>query len=399
MKTINLKAIYRFEGYVVKELMCESGAAQLKLDFDKRSGPRCPRCAGKLPRNKIGKGCAMDLPIADVPCVFIIYPRIQGHCHPCRAYVTTRPAEIHPTKDSTWRLMRTVSSWASAAPASSVAIMFELSEATVRRYDQAVLKEQLPPPDLDNLRCILIDEKHLGRRHGYVTVVLNGDTGELLHMAKGKKKKSLESFVEGLSDTQREMIEVVGIDRAGAYQSIVEQWLPDCAIVYDRFHLVMNVNQAVDEVRRSEWRSAGKSGKKVIKSSRYLLLANPENLNETGIERLRVLREANEAISTAYQLSEQFRAIYLYKQEGWAKRALLAWCDLAQASDLAPFQRLARGFLKQCSRITSYIKHKVTSGRIEGFNSQISKIIQRACGIADLDYLFLRLRHQSVMRI
>jgi transposase len=88
-----------------------------------------------------------------------------------------------------------------------------------------------------------------------------------------------------------------------------------------------------------------------------------------------------------------------YKREGWATRALNAWCDLADASGLAPFQRLARGFRRQCSRITSYIKYKVTSGRIEGFNSQISRIIQRACGIANLDYLFLRLRHQSVMQI
>ena len=144
---------------------------------------------------------------------------------------------------------------------------------------------------------------------------------------------------------------------------------------------------------------AGCNSKKVIKSSRYLLLANPENLDESGLERLEALRKANEPISTAYQLSEQFRAIYYYKSEGWAKRALFAWCDLADASGLQPFQRLAKGFRKQCSRITSYIKHKVTSGLIEGFNSQISKIIQRACGIANLDYLFLRLRHQSVMRI
>ena len=160
-----------------------------------------------------------------------------------------------------------------------------------------------------------------------------------------------------------------------------------------------NVNDAVDKVRRTEWRAAGEDGKKVIKSSRYLLLANPENLDESGTERLHKLRAANEPISTAYQLSEQFRAIYYYKREGWAKRALFSWCDLADASGLEPFQRLARGFRKQYSRITSYIKHKVTSGRIEGFNSMIAKIIQRACGIANLDYLFLRLRHQSVMRI
>ena len=100
--------------------------------------------------------------------------------------------------------------------------MFEISDATVRRYDHEVLKHDLPEPDLDNIRSLLIDEKYLGRRHGYVTIALNGDTGELLHMAKGKKKQSIESFFIKLSKEQRHNIEVVGIDRAGAYQSHVK---------------------------------------------------------------------------------------------------------------------------------------------------------------------------------
>ena len=341
----------------------------------------------------------MDMPIANAAIVYILYPRVQGRCSHCDYYVTTRPAEIHPTKDSTWRLMRAVSAWASAAPASAVALMFEISEATVRRYDMEVLESTLPPPDLDNIRSLLIDEKHMGRRHGYVTVVLNGDTGELLHMAKGKKRESLESFFEQLDTSQKQKIEVVGIDRAGSYQAAVTQHLSDAAIVYDRFHLVMNVNQAVDEVRRSEWRAADKSGKKLIKHSRYLLLKNPEKLSEKAAERLRSLRDANENISTAYQLREQFRVIYLYQREGWARRALGSWCELAEASGLKPFQRLARGFRKHSDRITSYIKHRLTSGRIEGFNSKLARAINRACGIANLDYLYLKMRHQSVMQI
>ena len=399
MKTINLKAIYRFEGYVVKELRCEESGAQIELDFDKRKGPRCQHCGYKLNRNKTSSGCAMDMPIADAPIVYILYPRVQDRCGGCGYFVTTRPAEIHPTKDSTWRLMRTVSAWASAAPASSVALMFDISEATVRRYDKEVLEQTLPPPDLDNIRCLLIDEKYLGRRHGYVTVVLNGDTGELLHMAKGKKRQSLEGFFEQLSPEQKKRVECVGIDRSGAYQSAVEQHLPDSAIVYDRFHLVMNLNQAIDEVRRSEWRAADKSDRKLIKNSRYLLLNNPENLSESAESRLRQLQNANMNISTAYQLKEQFRSIYLYQREGWAKRALKSWCELAQASNLAPFQRLARSFSKHASRITSYIKHRLTSGRIEGFNSKLARIITRACGIADLDYLYLKVRYDSVMHI
>ena len=87
--------------------------------------------------------------------------------------------------------MRRVSQMARHAPVTSVAEMMGLSEGTVRRYDIAVLKEDLPEPNFDGLRVIIIDEKAIRRGHGYVTLVLNGETGELLHMAEGKKKGSI----------------------------------------------------------------------------------------------------------------------------------------------------------------------------------------------------------------
>jgi transposase len=96
--------------------------------------------------------------------------------------------------------MRRVSEMAKYAPVTAVAKMMSLGESTVRRYDMAVLKEDLPEPSLDDLRVIIIDEKSIRRGHGYVTLVLNGETGELLHMTEGKKKASLESFFEKLTE-------------------------------------------------------------------------------------------------------------------------------------------------------------------------------------------------------
>ena len=90
---------------------------------------------------------------------------------------------------------------------------------------------------------------------------------------------------------------------------------------------------------------------------------------------------------------------YHYQREGWAKKALSNWCDLAEASGLKAFEKLAKGFRKASDRITSYVRHKLTSGKIEGFNSKLSRCVQRACGINNLDYLFLKVRHESVMQI
>ena len=161
--------------------------------------------------------------------------------------ITPRPPEVHPTRDATWRLMRAVAAWAAFCPASSVAAMFSISEATVRRYEMDVLNADLPEPDLDNLEILLVDEKSVRKGHGYVTVVLNGLTGELLHMAEGKKKESLESFLSLLSERQRASIRAVCIDRNGAYRSVL-------AILKARFRAVDGVQkEVVSGLVNGEW--------------------------------------------------------------------------------------------------------------------------------------------------
>lgn len=340
----------------------------------------------------------MDCPMPHGSMVYLTFPTVQGLCRSCNHYVTSCPAEVHPTCQATWRLMKLVSAWASLATNTEVAAMFEISDSTVRRYDKIVLTANTPPPCFDGITKLLIDEKAVRRGHGYVTIILNGETGELLHMAEGRKKESVESFFEKLTPEQRASIKAVGIDRSGAYQAAIETYLPAADIVYDRFHLVMNVNQAVDEVRRSQTRQADKEDKELIKGKRYLILSNQEKLDEDGREKLDKLLSSNEAISTAYILKEQFRAIFTYKYQAWAQKALANWCVLAQASGLTPFQRLARSFTKHSVRVCGFVKHGLTSGLIEGFNNLISRIIHKACGIRDLDYLELKLRHHSVMR-
>ena len=115
----------------------------------------------------------MDLPIADGPVVYICFPIVQGHCKKCLHFITTRPKEVHPTRSTTWRLMRMISAWAAQTPATQIAAIYEISDTTVRRG------------------------------HNYVTIVLNGDTGELLYMAEGKKREVLDRFLSNSLSKKR----------------------------------------------------------------------------------------------------------------------------------------------------------------------------------------------------
>jgi transposase len=160
----------------------------------------------------------------------------------------------------------------------------------------------------------------------------------------------------------------------------------------------MNVNQAVYEVRRTQCRKASAEDRQLIKGQRYLILGNQENLDAEARAKLDRLLEANDAICTAYILKEQFRWIFSYLRLGWALRALANWCAMALSSGLEPFERLARSFMKQSEKVCGFVKHGLTSGLIEGFNNLIARMVHKACGFRDLDYLWLKLRHHSVMR-
>ena len=399
MKTLNLRALYRFDGYVVEKIVVEDVGVQVKMRFDGRRGPCCPRCAGGLSVHRKGVGLAADLPLADQRTVWVTFPVVQGKCAACDSFVTTRPAEIHPTRKTTWRWMRCVSSWAAACPTSAVAARFTISESTVRRYDQEVLQHDLPEPCLDEIEALLVDEKAVRKGHGYVTVVINALTGELLHMDDGKKKESLLSFFAKLSAEQKASIRVVGIDRNGAYRAVINEQVPHAEVVHDRFHLMMNLNAALDEIRRAEWHKASKEDKRVIKGSRFLVLAGRENLSRDGEQRLERLVELNSQLTRAYLLKEDFRGIYqtTHTPER-AQSSLSDWCVAALASGLQPVCRFARGLLRDVEGFTAYFKHRITSGPIEAFNNQMARFIHRSCGITNLDYLFLKMRAQSLQQ-
>ena len=400
MRSLNIKALFKLGGCVVDKILVEEIGVQVKMRADARSKPCCPECGSRLSGHRNGVIAVLDLPLADRATVWITLPAIQGRCLECRCFVTSRPAEVHPLRDATWRLMRAVAAWAAACPASTVAAMFAISESTVRRYELDVLQADLPAPCLDKIEVLLVDEKAVRRGHGYVTIVLNGRTGELLHMAEGKKKESLASFFDKLTAEQRRTIRAVCIDRNGAYRAVLAERLPHAEVIHDRFHLVASLNAALDEVRRSEWRKAAADGKRVIKGCRFLITSGREKLGEEGKQRLAELTALNAGISAAYILKEDFRTIYATSHGVTeATRKLRRWCATVLASEIAPLCRFARGLIKDLPAATAFFRHRITSGPIEAFNNQISRLIHRSCGIANLGYLFLKMRAQSLQQI
>ncbi len=395
METQNLKALVNFPGYVVDRIECSKERVQVIIRRDARCALRCPHCGTTMAFNRADRARVQDLPWGTAREVWLDYERVQGRCSACSRYATLRPPGVDESRRATTRLMHWVCALSRHLPLNEIKAFCPISAATAYRWDKEVLEKVLPSPDLDGLEVLLVDEKAVRKGHGYVTLVMNGQTGELLHLAEGKKKASLESFIDKLSPEQLASIKAVGIDRAGSYQSVIKQRLPNATIVYDKFHLVANYQAVLDEVRRQAWRKANKEGKIFIKDQRYNLFRNPENLKPGQAADLKRLLAANEDIAVAYLLTDAVKPLWTYTYAKSAENYLDKWCGWAKESGITVLDKFATSLTKAKDHIIAFCKWPITTARLESFNAAVSRVLYKSCGIRNLDYLYLKLRQVS----
>ena len=396
MYVYGIRTLFAFPGYVVAKISMSRDLVQVKLRRDKRYRLACPNCDTTMGANRTKIQIAHDLPLGTALFVILTYEAIQGCCSACGGFATIHPPGIDERARATRRLMHFVSRLARYMPLSHVTDILPVSQPTAFRWDKGVLDKHLPEPDLDNLRILLIDEKAVRRRHGYVTLVMNGENGELLHMAEGKKKQSLQSFFDTLTDGQKASIQAVAMDRAGAYHDVVEKEVPAAKIVFDKFHLIANYNEVIDKVRRQEWRKADRQDKGVIKGQRYNLFRNPQNRTPAQTRSLRALLRINENLMKVYVLKDAFRQLWAYTYRAWAEKYFEKWVGWALDSRVEALRKFARSLAHAKDEILNYCKYRITTGLLESFNNTVSRIIHRACGVTDLKYLFLKLRQESL---
>jgi len=404
-----LRQMFPFDGYRVDEVIFSEDLVQVNLQLDRRRRLVCPGCGATMGCNRTTKHVALDLPMGLARHVLIVYPARQGRCRKCQTVATIHPTEIDSRRRATHRVMRLATALAVHMPVTAVACFIPASDSTIRRWDKHVLSSIIPPPNLDSLHYLMVDEKSIGKGHQYMTIVLNGQTGELLHVAEGRKKESLKSFFDTLSDTQKARIKAVCVDRSGAYVACIDEELPDAEIVYDKFHLILNLNHAIDLVRRQEWNKVRKKADgeteeqatereataTFIKGQRYNLLRRPEKNKPAQHQRLEELLAINEPLSKAYILLDDFRNAISQTHVGTARQALQTWLETALASELQPIIRFAKGIKKDLQRVVNAVRFSLNNGKIEGFNNLISRVIHRACGLHDPVYLKLKLRYQA----
>ena len=182
----------------------------------------------------------------------------------------------------------------------------------VKDIQKRDLSRRFAKPKLKHLRHIAIDEIAVAKGHRYLTVVLDLDSGAVVFVGDGKGADALKPFWKRLRPSGAK-IEAVAMDMSAAYREAVSTNLPKAKIVFDRFHVVKLFNEKLSDLRRDLHREATDVlQKKVLKGTRWLLLKDPENLDEEKDEKQR-LEEAlalNEPLAAAYYLKEDLRQFW-----------------------------------------------------------------------------------------
>jgi transposase len=385
--------ILGWPGYRVYQQKIDEEAKTLRLWVRRKSGNRklvCSGCGRRI--DEIHE--VYEREVRDLPCfqfrTTVVIELYRVRCPDCG--IKTERVEQLPSKGPfSKRFEEEVGQACQSASARQVARRFGLASSTVRAIDLRYLERWKAQRRMPALRQMGVDEIYLGKKQRFLTVVSNLETGEPLWFGKERKKETLdEFFCQELSRRQRRRIEAACVDMWEPFRLSIEQWAPQCRIVYDKFHILQHANSAVDEVRRAEFFRKGGRMRGVVKGKRWLLLTRWVNLTSGKRRDLNALFAMNRKLMKAYLLKESLDRLWTYHYEGAMLRYLQSWIDQLRWQRLEPLQKLAQMLLDHLEGILNYCRTKVPMGVVEAVNGNIKMLLRRGRGYKNLRYLLLK---------
>jgi transposase len=366
------------------------GMAVIDLSPDRRYRPLCHRCEGQgLWIHSYRSRRVRDLNLAAVR-VYLSCQIRNLFCAGCAGIHAEAQDFVEPYARVTRRLARYIYELCKVLTVQDVARHLDLDWKTVKAIDQHFLEEEFGETDCSGLRILAIDEISLRKRHHYLTVVMDYETGRVVWLGEGRSEATLSGFFRGMSDEQREKIEAVAMDMWDPYIKAIRHWCSGAKIVFDLFHVVKEFNRAIDKVRNREYRQATREGKAVLKGSKYLLLKNRPNLRDHERPRLRAVLALNHNLAIMHILKEMLPRIWRYRYRGWARRRLNEWCEMARESRIPEAIQFTKRLTRYDYGILNHCLYPISAGRIEGTNNKLKVIKRRSYGFRDTRYYILK---------
>jgi transposase len=386
IKTL-LNRIEKFKSFVYTRVVLDTTAGEERLivhvEARKNGAPLCSGCGEPRPcyDRRSTPRLFEFVPLWGIP-VFFSYHMRRVNCGACGAITT----EAVPWARGQSALTRSYSiflaRWARRLSWSETALIFKTSWESVYRCVQWMVDWGLEHRDLGGITAIGVDEVNVGKGQ-FITILYQIDEGmrRILGIAKGKSRESLCGLIEELGEHVAS-IRFVCSDMARPYLSAIADMLGESVHILDRFHIVQNLNKAIDEVRNQEAKELARKGANPLKGTKYCFLKKRRNLTRNQKLRLKDLVALGLKTVRAYQLKEMFQAFWSYESPAWARKFLRAWCTRALRSGLVPIKRFARTLRQHEDLLLNWFEaeKQFSSGVVEGLNRKMNLITRKSYG-------------------
>lgn len=392
MSTSLLYHGFSIHGYQYVRTIFEKGAIVFRIIRNAFS-LRCPECKCRLVRRR---GTILrrfrSIPIGSTP-VFIELAIQRVECLSCNIVRQVKLGFADHRRSYTRAFERYVLELCRHMTIADVANHLKIGWDTIKDIFKRYLGQRFKRPKLGHLKRIAIDEISIGKGHRYLTVVLDLSSGAVVFVGDGKGSDALIAFWKRLKRSKAD-IKAVAIDMSPAYIAAVLENLPNAAIVFDRFHVMKLYNDKLSGLRRHLQREAqGPLQIQVLKGTRWLLLKNPENLDDQKDEskRLQKALEFNAPLAMAYYLKEDLRQFWNQGTKAKAKEHLDAWIAKARSSKVAMLMKMANTLAGHRFGLLSFYDHPISTGPLEGTNNKIKTLQKQAYGFRDTEFFKLRI--------
>jgi transposase len=354
---------------------------------------RCPVCGSD---DVLGRGQQIRrfraVPIGRKPAfVVLAVPRVE--CRSCGAVRQVRIRFADPRVSYTRSFKRYALELSRHMTIQDVALHLGISWDVIKEIQKEDLQRRFGKVKLKHLRQIAIDEISTAKGHRYLTVVLDLESGAVVHVGEGKGGDALKNFWIRLRRS-RAKIAAVATDMSPAYIDAVTTYLPGATLVFDRFHVIKLYNDKLSELRRALYHELKDTmQKKVLKGVRWLLLKRPENLDASRKEpqRLAEALRLNEPLATAYYLKDELNEIWEQDDEKAAEGVLRDWIAYAQCSGIRILHDFAKTLGAHAYGILAHYDYPISTGPLEGTNNKIKTMKRQAYGFRDQEFLKLKI--------
>lgn len=265
---------------------------------------------------------------------------------------------------------------------------------TVKQIDKKAIERAQAERDLDGITVLGVDEISVGQGHKYWHMIssLEGPNGpELLYVGDGRKEEDLEPFWKWFGQERIKEITHGVMDMAKGFINSFRKHCPSIKIIYDKFHVVKHLLDALNEVRKTELKKAGEKMKGLLCGKKFILLSRERNLKGKAKQALKDLLRFNQRLFKAHLLKESFGQLWSYTYKGAAKKFWEGWKEQLKWSRLEPYKKFAQMVDRHLDGILTYCDKKVPLGYIEGTNLKAKNIIRRAYGYRDKEYMKLKI--------